>query len=261
MLTKTIGQLSTATSILNTDLIEIEQSGISKSSTMQLLRSQIAVPLLSATATTTLTTVTISSTVGVINVVIPVKYMIADAGTGVSAIVTVTTGTGATAIIPLYPEGTTITPRIFIGTIYVDDSGNCGFTETIPTVCAEMWLNSTTTASTIVPIQYNSIYKDTHGGCTTGAAAKYTCKVSGRYLIKFMASSTAAASQYYIYKGGILFALCGYCLNTFPATCSREIDLIAGEYIDIRPTGSISMTGAAAYADCFNWVQITRVGI
>lgn len=262
MLTKTIGQLSAATVISDTDLMEIEQSGQSKSSTIALLRTKSGYQLLSATVSTTLTTVTITTTTGVINVIIPAAYMISGATTGASSLVTVTSGTGQTAIIPLYPNGSTITPRMFVGTIYIDSAGNCGFTETIPSVYADMWLNSAggITCNTTTPIPYTDIYQDTHGGCTTGAGAKYTCKVAGRYKINASSYHPVTANWEAVYKNNSEYMRLMYVQGTIINSGSLELNLAVGDYIDIRPVASLAIAGAATRTLCETWIQITRIG-
>lgn len=124
---KTVSQLDAATSLNLTDVLEISQSGASKKTTISEFSASLktATELLSAQVTTTSTVITLANTPGIYNVVIPSAYMTANCATGVSAIVTVTTGTGATVIIPLCPKGDGLFSGNFYTSINIDSVGNC----------------------------------------------------------------------------------------------------------------------------------------
>jgi hypothetical protein len=138
-----------------------------------------------------------------------------------------------------------------------------------PSVYAWYYLSANFAASSTIPVNFDSMIEDTHGAVTTSPTAwKFTVPAgeSGLYKIEVDADSSAATTVFWhIFKGGAKYlSKLGYTdggLNGYNTCGSATIRLAAGEYIDIRPGGSITVRGGAnPTGDNVARVMITKVG-
>lgn len=111
---------------------------------------------------------------------------------------------------------------------------------------------------------------DTHGAVTTGASWKFTAPISGKYSVKARletASLVWAAGQQVnliLFKGGVSYET----LHRIPIQATGtlihylagaiEVELLAGEYIDVRSDSSVAGNTGTSAGD--STVTITRVG-
>jgi hypothetical protein len=123
---KTIGQLYAdhpASSLAFTDLIEVEQGGLSKGSTLEKVAIAGVINPLVAVASAN-TTYTIATGERIQTCIIPKAYLLAS--TTASVLLTITTGVGGkeTVVIPISGSGDTIDSPSLMFNIYIDSTGN-----------------------------------------------------------------------------------------------------------------------------------------
>jgi hypothetical protein len=135
-----------------------------------------------------------------------------------------------------------------------------GARQETPMVYATMWLNANTSVSANAVIPYTSVLEDSHSCLTTGASARFTCKIPGRYAVKGFVYNVTAASDYVIYKNGSLYGKMAFCSTTTKGTGSIELSLSANDYIDCRPNVTGTNQGNASFPLTESWLQITRIG-
>jgi hypothetical protein len=134
---------------------------------------------------------------------------------------------------------------------------------------------SITNGATPIVIDFGTKDWDTHGAVTTGASWKFTAPISGKYSIKSMvryANSLAwtqgNAMSASVYKNGSLLHYIGEFTvqTTYTATSGPNIkgdgtvNLLAGDYVDIRTLHGESAARALVAAGSLVWVSIDRVG-
>ena len=179
-------------------------------------------------------------------------------------------GSGS-VIIPNLKAGDTLTLRIDTTTT-LGAAGNISIMRlsgpaqiaASETVTASYYTTAGGSASTTVPINFDGKVFDSHGAVTTGASWKFTAPISGKYLVDiYMAGSTASSFAFRIYKGGSLLRNIAYtaAMNTTDAAGTALVQLLAGETIDIRPSGSLTWAGSALLSSASSCIfDITRVG-
>lgn len=113
------------------------------------------------------------------------------------------------------------------------------------------------TASSTAPVQWSAKIKDTHGCVTTGASWKFTAPDAGTYAVApCYYTSTAGTYTSYIYKNGTLHKALGSSVsNSFANGGLILIQLLTGDYIDLRTSSSVTIA-----ADANNNISIYRVG-
>jgi len=113
------------------------------------------------------------------------------------------------------------------------------------------------TVSTTAPFQYNTKQFDTHNSVTTGANWRFTAPIAGTYRITAIAALTTGPQDCAIYKNGSLTPSTLFGANaTYSLSGSTSIQLIAGDYIDLRPNaGSYTSITASNYS-----ISIEKVG-
>lgn len=193
------------------------------------------------------------------------------------------TSAGEKAIRLMYEQG--IGGTIFSSVIYGDRSSSQGqrdiritayprlsaYNRPIlldsPIVTASYWLSAAFTASTTIPINFDSKEFDSHNAVTTSPTAwKFTAPISGTYLISGYVTYSAGGSAYIrVYKNGAFYKTLAQIINGSQlqqGTPSAVIKLSAGEYIDIRPDTSLAMGGNASLAsNSASNITITRIGL
>jgi hypothetical protein len=128
--------------------------------------------------------------------------------------------------------------------------------QSVATVSAQY---NTSTAQVITTgniINYSTVEWDSHSAVTTGASWKFTCPAGQAGYYKVYACLYANASiNVELWKNGVLFKTIGTALTTINGTGSATVFLNAGDYIDIRVTGS----GTLAVGATSNYINITKV--
>lgn len=130
------------------------------------------------------------------------------------------------------------------------------------TIAASYYLSASFSASSTIPINYDSKEFDTHNAVTTSSTAwKFTAPASGVYSVSTTENNSTGASYIYIYKNGTIYKGISY-QGTTTLGYTTLIKLNAGEYIDIRPATSITVYGnALAGAQTTSSISILRVGL
>lgn len=123
-------------------------------------------------------------------------------------------------------------------------------------------------------INFGDAEINSHGNVTTGAAWKFTAQTSGVYEVSSFLQlsggvSWAAGEEAYalLVKNGSVLNRIGITVsttthtNTVPIHCvSRQIRLLAGEYVDIRLYQSSGAAVSLVALGSINWISIKKVG-
>lgn len=130
------------------------------------------------------------------------------------------------------------------------------------TVSASYWLSANFAASTTTPINFDSKEWDSTGALVTPSSTvwKFTAPISGVYLVTGSLSSTATSFNAVIYKNGSAYKPAGFIASAQNGILSAKVKLLAGEYMDIRPSGSATIVGGTLATSSTGNVTITRVG-
>lgn len=130
-------------------------------------------------------------------------------------------------------------------------------------VNASYYVSSNFAASTSVPINFDSKEYDSHNAVTPSATVwKFTAPVSGVYSVSvWYGLTTGTATYLYIYKNGSKYKSIASNTGTSNSTAggATSLRLNAGDYIEIRPNGSVTFGGATLSGDATN-IAINRVG-
>ena len=134
------------------------------------------------------------------------------------------------------------------------------------TVAASYWVSANTSTTASTQINFDSKEFDTHGTITTGAGAwKFTAPAAGLYMLNsFISPASSNDFGLYIYKNGSAYKFVG---QVNAATLggrqnpNTTLRLNAGDYIDIRPSGTFTVQGGALSAGGTSNIAITRVGL
>lgn len=130
----------------------------------------------------------------------------------------------------------------------------------VETLAAAYHLSASFVASTTVPVNFDTKEFDTHNAVTTSPTAwRFTAPVSGIYNVS--ANFAVSGAVYWkIYKNGTIYKALVYDAGTADGTGTTLIALNAGEFIDLRPTGSVTVIGGTLSSDGVAYVTIHRIG-
>lgn len=130
-------------------------------------------------------------------------------------------------------------------------------------VNASYYVSSNFAASTSVPINFDSKEYDSHNAVTPSATVwNFTAPVSGVYSVSVWYGLTTGTTTYlYIYKNGSKYKSIASNTGTSNSTAggATSLRLNAGDYIELRPNGSVTFGGATLSGDATN-IAINRVG-
>ena len=117
-------------------------------------------------------------------------------------------------------------------------------------IAASYWASANGTSTTATPINFDSKEFDTHGSVTTGASWRFNAPRSDVYVLGFASNHTSTTTTYYLlYKNGVAYKLMNYTTATgFGYSASTEVQLNAGDYIDIRTSASTPYAGGTLSA-------------
>jgi len=117
-------------------------------------------------------------------------------------------------------------------------------------VAAKYYVGTTNSPGANLPINFDSKLTDTHNAVTTGSSWRFTAPVPGTYCVAVHTQQdTATAYGVRVYKNATLTEILYYSASG-GATYSGStlIDLVAGDYIDIRPDAAGGIRGSATPA-------------
>jgi hypothetical protein len=117
-------------------------------------------------------------------------------------------------------------------------------------VCARYDLGSAKTSDASNPLDFPTKVIDTHGAVTTGAAWKFTCPIAGKYRVSIVVGQTSTNIGIYAYKNGVLNAYLTDNASDKFSSGSTIVDLIPGDYIDVRFSASRTTYASAAQNIC-----------
>lgn len=115
-------------------------------------------------------------------------------------------------------------------------------------VQATYYLSANATPGTNTQINYDTKVTDTNAAVTTGVGAwKFTAPVSGSYNVAVIFYGTTANSNCKLYKNGSAVQNIACSVNSsVTGGGSADIQLVAGDYIDLRPDNGTLCGGQAA---------------
>jgi hypothetical protein len=109
------------------------------------------------------------------------------------------------------------------------------------------------------PIPFDTKSFDKTGSLTTGASAKFTAPVAGIYQYNFQALTSTGTLVIQLYKNGSLYQPIGYVDSYGIATASDLIELVAGDYIDVRFSGTNTVYGSGHSTAVGTYFSIKQV--
>lgn len=122
-------------------------------------------------------------------------------------------------------------------------------------VAARVTLSTDPAVTINTPIPFNATVFDTHGAVTLGASFKFTCPVPGYYEVKINGGS-GSSFQWRIWKNGSVIDNFG--INDTATARGSGTTLVqcnAGDYLDIRPDGTVTLTGGSSV----NWATFQKL--
>lgn len=103
------------------------------------------------------------------------------------------------------------------------------------------------TSDTSTPISFATKTTDTHSAVST-SPWKFTAPASGTYLITATLAISAGTAEIRVYKNGSDGGLVLFDANaTYSLGGSAQIDLVAGDYIDLRSASSVTLLNNSRY--------------
>ncbi len=129
------------------------------------------------------------------------------------------------------------------------------------TVAASYWLSANFAASTTVPINFDSREYDYTGSVQTSATAwRFVAPISGLYQINLYGEGGLVAINVYIYKNGSAYKQVAFDAGSNSIfSGATAIRLLASEYIDVRPSSSVTI-GGGTLAGVGTAISIIKVG-
>jgi hypothetical protein len=142
-------------------------------------------------------------------------------------------------------------------TVYFDDFtvGPSQFSASNSPIVATYYSSASATASTTIPINYDTKIVDTAATVTTGTW-KFTAPVSGLYHVDHGAYVSGNAF-FTVYKNGVAFQSLGNSTTGFGLGTGGTVVLLnAGDTIDIRPNASGTVGGGTITSGLASWISI-----
>ena len=127
-------------------------------------------------------------------------------------------------------------------------------------VAASCYASGAQTPGANAQINFDTKYFDTHSAVTTGAGAwKFTAPVSGIYDVLGMVGWTSTQGYVQLWKNGAAYqylSIIGNSTATPYPSFATQIQLSAGDYIDLRTTAASALVGGSAPTQTY--VSISR---
>lgn len=127
------------------------------------------------------------------------------------------------------------------------------------TVSASYYSSANQTSLT-TQINFGTILYDTHGAVTTGSSWKFTAPMNGKYLVTYNLGVSTTAQQFIeVWKSGSLYRR-NVNGGANHGSSSFQLNLLAGEYFDLRPNSSMTVSGSSSNDGNRSFIEITRIG-
>jgi len=125
------------------------------------------------------------------------------------------------------------------------------------------YYSSTTQTSLTGQINFGVKLHDTHNAVTTGSSWKFTAPMAGKYSIKALLCMSGGGIFIRLYKNGVQFNFFATYLDSASGTgtVSIDMDLLTGDYIDLRPASSADIQGGTLSSSNASQIYINRIGI
>lgn len=240
---KTIGQLTAATSLDLTELVEIEQGGVSKKAPLSLMVATLNTVEVGADYTLGVndSNIIITTTAACI-LTIPVdlskgkKISIIRSLSAITAITTAASGSETIEGSASFITHGTFESLTYNGSeVTLEKITSMAWKViTLPVIKVEYSNQTVTAASTA--LKYTTKVVDTHAAYDI-STGRFTAPMSGTYnFIPLIRSSTTSYGRIGLYKGGVLQYYIGNTpnANLINSPLPGEIYLVKGEYIDFR---------------------------
>lgn len=126
---------------------------------------------------------------------------------------------------------------------------------------ARYYKSANVSTTSLTQMNFDTLVYDTHNLVTTGVGAwKFTAPIAGYYRVDgYMNATTATYVE--LYKNGSIYEFVGYISAEGVVPIVGTIKLAAGDYIDLRPAGTVTLQGNASQGNTnASWISISRVG-
>lgn len=127
-------------------------------------------------------------------------------------------------------------------------------------VAAKYHMSANATPGANVQINFDTKDYDSHGAVTTGAGAwKFTAPISGKYRVTgYWNMSGGSSGAIEIFKNGSAITDNAFATGNNTGNYSEEIQLNAGDFIDVRSTGATTFIGSNSPLE--TRLSIARIG-
>lgn len=130
------------------------------------------------------------------------------------------------------------------------------------TIAASYYCSANFSATTSAPINFDTRELDTHGAVTVGVGWRFTAPAPGIYQVSGFQNLVTSQAIMNLYKNGSLYKSTAYASGTAVASPNTMLRLNAGEYIELRPSSSVTLTGGTPLnTQNISHIGILRVGI
>lgn len=127
-------------------------------------------------------------------------------------------------------------------------------------IAASYWQSASANVNANTPFNFDSKDFDTHNAVSTGAGTwKFTAPTAGKYAVGGVIASNAQG-QIRVFKNGSAYKNVGYDAAADDSSYYGLIDLIAGDFIDIRNSATSSSQSTGTQANSGMTININRVG-
>lgn len=126
-------------------------------------------------------------------------------------------------------------------------------------VYAGAYLSASASVAAGAVIPYDGKIEDSHGALTLGASFRFTAPASGLYSITGIVNYNVSDFPKVYVSGGTATRPCGAGASGY-VTLSCDIRLLAGQYIDIRPSNAGTAAGSAS-TTTVSYIYIKRTGL
>lgn len=128
-------------------------------------------------------------------------------------------------------------------------------------IAASYYLSASGIFSTTTPINFDSREFDTHSSVQTGSNWRFVCPASGTYQINSSVNNGPAGTALRVYKNGSFYKTIAYQPNSSIASSGAIIRMNSGDYLDFRPSASVTVVGGVLANDGTSHISIIRIGL
>lgn len=127
------------------------------------------------------------------------------------------------------------------------------------TVAASYYSAANQTSLT-TQINFGTRIYDTHGAVTTGSSWRFTAPMSGKYSILGKIQGSTGLGGHLFKNNTKVVHFIYYMQSTGVTSFSTTVDLVAGDFIDLRPSSSATVNGGTISSTDNSYIDIFRVG-